>query len=62
MNKAIKYDFTKAKGLPKGWGTWSVKGFLSMLTIVTEVIHHRGQLCLYLRMMGIKPHFIYNFS
>ncbi|MHA2370291.1 MAG: DinB family protein [Candidatus Hodarchaeales archaeon] len=62
MNKEIKYDFSEATGLAEGWGTWTVKGSLAMLMIVTEVNHHRGQLCLYLRLMGIQPPFIYDFS
>lgn len=44
------------------WGGAKIGGFESLATILEEIIHHRGQLCLYLRMMGIKPPFIYNFS
>ena len=44
------------------WGGLKLKGFESLSTILEEVIHHRGQLCLYLRMLGIKPPFIYDFS
>ncbi|MHA2054090.1 MAG: DinB family protein [Candidatus Hodarchaeales archaeon] len=44
------------------WGGAKIGGFESLATILEEVIHHRGQLCLYLRMMGIKPPFIYDFS
>ncbi len=53
MEKEITY---------KCWGGVKIPGFASMATILEEVIHHRGQLCLYLRMLGIKPPFIYDFS
>ena len=53
MNKKVTYDC---------WGGFQIGGFESLSTILEEVIHHRGQLCLYLRMLGIKPHFIYDFS
>ncbi len=44
------------------WGGVKIKGFESLSNILEEVIHHRAQLCLYLRMLGIKPPFIYDFS
>ncbi|UCG01317.1 MAG: DinB family protein [Candidatus Heimdallarchaeota archaeon] len=44
------------------WGGVKMRGFTSLSSILEEIIHHRGQLCLYLRMMGIKPPFIYDFS
>ncbi|MFX1283019.1 MAG: DinB family protein [Promethearchaeota archaeon] len=53
MDKQITYNC---------WGGVKMGGFESLSTILEETIHHRGQLCLYLRMMGIKPPFIYDFS
>ena len=53
MEKQISYNC---------WGGVKIGGFESLATILEETIHHRGQLCLYLRMMGIKPPFIYDFS
>lgn len=53
MDKKVKYNC---------WGGVEIGGFESLSTILEEVIHHRGQLCLYLRMLGIKPPFIYDFS
>ena len=44
------------------WGGAKIGGLEFLATILEETIHHRGQLCLYLRMMGIKPPFIYDFS
>ncbi|MFX0091270.1 MAG: DinB family protein [Candidatus Hodarchaeota archaeon] len=44
------------------WGGIKIGGFESLATILEEVIHHRGQLCVYLRLLGIKPPFIYDFS
>lgn len=42
------------------WGGAKIGGFESLATILEETIHHRGQLCVYLRMIGIKPPFIYD--
>ncbi|MHA1967615.1 MAG: DinB family protein [Candidatus Hodarchaeales archaeon] len=53
MNRKVSYNC---------WGGAKIGGFESLATILEETIHHRGQLCLYLRMMGIKPPFIYDFS
>ena len=53
MDKKVKYNC---------WGGVEIGGFESLSTILEEVIHHRGQLCVYLRMLGIKPPFIYDFS
>ena len=53
MEKKVSYNC---------WGDVKMGGFESLATILEETIHHRGQLCLYLRMMGIKPPFIYDFS
>ncbi|MHA2226559.1 MAG: DinB family protein [Candidatus Hodarchaeales archaeon] len=53
MNKKVKYNC---------WGGVQMGGFESLSTILEEVIHHRGQLCLYLRMLRIKPPFIYDFN
>ncbi|MHA2231486.1 MAG: DinB family protein [Candidatus Hodarchaeales archaeon] len=42
------------------WGGIKVGGMACMATILEETIHHRGQLCIYLRILGIKPPFIYD--
>ncbi|MFX0013357.1 MAG: DinB family protein [Promethearchaeota archaeon] len=44
------------------WGGAKIGGYESLATILEETIHHRGQLCVYLRMLGIKPPFIYDIS
>ncbi|MHA2295023.1 MAG: DinB family protein [Candidatus Hodarchaeales archaeon] len=44
------------------WNDFKIVGRSSILTINEEVIHHRGQLSVYLRMLGVKPPFIYDFS
>ena len=51
MDKRITYNC---------WGGVEIGGFESLATILEETIHHRGQLCVYLRMLGIKPPFIYD--
>ncbi|MFX0016148.1 MAG: DinB family protein [Promethearchaeota archaeon] len=53
MDKQITYNC---------WGGVKMGGFESLSTILEETIHHRGQLCLYLRILGIKPPFIYDFN
>jgi len=53
MDKKVTYNC---------WGSVKIGGFESLSTIFEEVIHHRGQLCIHLRMLGIKPPFIYDFS
>ncbi|MHA2367138.1 MAG: DinB family protein [Candidatus Hodarchaeales archaeon] len=57
MEKLIKYNFPKL-----GWGSWKIPGFAAMSTILEEFIHHRGQISVYLRILGIKPPFIYDVS
>jgi uncharacterized damage-inducible protein DinB len=44
------------------WGGLQVTGAASLSTILEETIHHRGQLCVYLRILEIKPPFIYDYS
>jgi len=53
LNKQIEY---------KIWGDVKMGGFESLSTILGEVVHHRGQLCVYLRILGIKSPFIYDTS
>lgn len=53
LQKKITYEI---------WNNFQLTGFDSLSTILTEVPHHRGQLCVYLRMLGIKPPSIYDFS
>ena len=44
----------------EAWGQafegWKLVGF-----VFDEVLHHRGQLTVYLRLMGVEPAFIYDF-
>jgi len=42
------------------WGGLKFGSYESLLCNLEETIHHRGQLCVYLRMLGIKPPFIYD--
>lgn len=45
----------------EAWGMpfegWKMVGF-----VFDEVLHHRGQLTVYLRLMGVAPAFIYDFA
>jgi uncharacterized damage-inducible protein DinB len=57
LEKKIKYKMHAI-----GWGEFEMTGFSSMITILEEAIHHRGQICIYLRILGIDPPFIYDYS
>ncbi|MFX0063463.1 MAG: DinB family protein [Candidatus Hermodarchaeota archaeon] len=60
LEKFTEADMQKEVYNP--WGGVKIPGFASMSTILEEVIHHRGQICVYLRLLGIEPPFIYDFS
>ncbi|MFX1513375.1 MAG: DinB family protein, partial [Promethearchaeota archaeon] len=53
LKKTVTYEI---------WNNFQLSGYDSLSTIITEVPHHRGQLCVYLRLLGIKPPSIYDFS
>jgi uncharacterized damage-inducible protein DinB len=40
---------------------WSQTGFEAIQTSIEEMIHHRGQLCTYLRLLDIDPPFLYSY-
>lgn len=44
------------------WGGITAKIGMAVDTIAEELFHHRGQLCTYLRIMGIQPPSIYEYS
>lgn len=54
LGKSISYDLDKV-----GWGSWELTGQRAIETAFEEMIHHRGQIYIYLRMLGIKPPLIY---
>ena len=41
------------------WEKWSQTGFEAIQTALEEMIHHRGQLCTYLRLLEIDPPLLY---
>lgn len=53
LQKKITYEI---------WNNFQLTGQDSLFTILTEKPHHKGQLCVYLRLLGIKPPSIYDFS
>lgn len=55
LERKITYSFPQLR-----WPTFEITGFNSLATIHEEVVHHRAQIALYLRIMGIKPPFIYD--
>lgn len=54
--KNISYDLDDV-----GWGTWVLKGYEAVQTAVEELVHHRGQLSLYLRLLDVMPPKIYSY-
>ena len=64
LDKTISFDFSNApKGhLTHGWGTFSIPAIACLFTINEESIHHRGQIFLILRILGIPPPFLYDAS
>ncbi|UCE12187.1 MAG: DinB family protein [Candidatus Heimdallarchaeota archaeon] len=58
LSKLTEADLDK-KVTYSCWGGFKLGELASLATIPEETIHHRGQLCVYLRMLGIKPPFIY---
>jgi uncharacterized damage-inducible protein DinB len=41
---------------------WEMTGYRAMNIAFEEVIHHRGQLMTYLRLMGVEPPYLYDYS
>ncbi|MHA1226077.1 MAG: DinB family protein [Candidatus Hodarchaeales archaeon] len=62
LKDKLKEEHLEREVIYKNWGGFKLSGFASMMTILEEIIHHRGQLCVYLRILGLKPPFIYDFS
>ena len=54
LDDEIVYNLEKV-----GWGSWSLTGQKAIETAFEEIIHHRGQIYVYLRILGIKPPLIY---
>ena len=44
------------------WGGFKTKGHIALNIVTQEVHHHRGQLCVYLRILGIQPPHIYDYT
>ncbi len=56
LNKTVWYrDFTS-----HGISDWSRTGWESLKTLLEEILHHRGQLFTYLRLMGTTPPNLYD--
>ena len=41
------------------WDDYTTQAGIALLYIVEEFFHHRGQLSIYLRLLGIEPPFLY---
>ena len=44
------------------WGGFKANVGFALEVIIEETVHHRGQLCVYLRMLGLTPSSIYDYS
>lgn len=51
LDQIIDYNFS--------WGNWSLTGQRSLETAFEEIVHHRAQIFIYMRMLGLKPPLIY---
>ena len=54
LTNTVSYNLDKV-----GWGSWSLTGQRALETAFEEMVHHRGQIYIYLRLLGIKPPIIY---
>ncbi len=54
LDQSIDYNLDKV-----GWGSWSLTGQRALETAFEEMIHHRAQIYIYMRMLGLKPPLIY---
>ena len=54
LTNAVSYNLDKVV-----WGSWNLTGQRAIETAFEEMIHHRGQIYIYLRLLGIKPPIIY---
>ena len=54
LSQEIKYNLKSVD-----WGEWVLTGQRAIETAFEEMIHHRGQIYIYLRLLNIKPPLIY---
>lgn len=52
LNKTVEFQI---------WEKWKQSGFEAVQTSVEEMIHHRGQLCTYLRLLDLNPPLLYSY-
>lgn len=45
----------------KQWNDYEIQGNIALCYIVEEFFHHRGQLSVYLRLLGLEPPFLYTY-
>ncbi len=57
LHEMNEIDLTKEIALRK-----NLTGFDALMMLCEEVMHHRGQLMLYIRQMGVRPPSIYDYS
>ena len=60
-NKITENDLSKTVTFEIWPPVWSQTGFEAIRTSVEEMIHHRGQLCTYLRLLEIDPPLLYDY-
>jgi len=45
----------------KQWNDYEIQGSVALLYIIEEFFHHRGQMSIYLRLLGLEPPFLYRY-
>lgn len=60
-NKLSEEDIEKIVSFEVWEPWWSQTGFEAIRTSLEEMIHHRGQLCTYLRLLELNPPLLYSY-
>ena len=60
-NKLNEEDVKKTVTFKVWEPWWSQTGLEAIRTSLEEMIHHRGQLCTYLRLLGLNPPLLYSY-
>lgn len=71
LNKVLRLIRDKLAGITpevlereivyKQWNDYKIQGWIALTYIIEEFFHHRGQLSVYLRLMDLKPPFLYTY-
>ncbi|MHA2251541.1 MAG: DinB family protein [Candidatus Kariarchaeaceae archaeon] len=64
LEKDVSYgEFQEiGKSFGEVWGDWSMGAKVSLDKMMEDILHHRAQLFVYLRLLNLHPPFIYDYS